>query len=186
MPRRWNQSDAQASPLTSVVQLHLRSCTHQGSERGLVQRRVTFQRHGYLCSGEPKLKVRLALVVGIVCPRGHLRVSSRFVLFSGETLLVANCSEPDSRRNSSGAWRQHVSTLRLSLLQRWQQSTDLHFLPGKRWQLFEKSVPIERCNSAPPWPALSRGQRAPPCGNVHVNATLIEILLGNSFFLIPI
>lgn len=57
------------------------------------------------------------------------------------------------------------SDLLLSRLGRWQQPTDPHFLPGERWQLFEKRIPIERCNPAPLRPAFSRGQRAPPCGD---------------------
>lgn len=54
MPRKWNQSNVQVPPVTSVLQLHLHSCTHQSSERGLIQRRVTFKRHVYWCWAQPR------------------------------------------------------------------------------------------------------------------------------------
>lgn len=71
---------SQAAP---VVQLHLHSCTHQGSERGLVQRRVTF--HGHADRGGTQLGAEgsMELLVVIFRPRAHchLRASSRFVGF---------------------------------------------------------------------------------------------------------
>lgn len=104
-------------------------------------------------------KVPLVLLVVIFRPRAHchLRASRRFVgFFFFFFQLNARCLK---LLPGCLAWLTHklvsrlktaCSDLLLSPLWRWQQSTDPHFLPGERWQLFEKRIPIERCNPAPP------------------------------------
>lgn len=145
MPSKWTRSNVHVSPITSVVQLHLSSCTHQGSERGLVQRRVTFHRHVYLCRTQPMVEASVgafwcdlpsawtpASLEPVCCLLRLNTLCSKLLRSEPECLSGLTHTEIRS------SWRQNVSTLRLSLRRCWQQSTDPHFLPGERWQLFSK------------------------------------------------
>lgn len=160
--------------------------THQGSQGGLVQRRVALHRHVWASSRAQVRRDGLDVqsrVRNVLC---HLHdvFSARsfffffvflFVFFQ-RSLSLKSLSETSSELSedkvSSGVWRAYFLG-RLLFCSVVKALTERALSPtGGRWQLFEQRIPTERCKPRPSpsvphrlLPALI--QSAPLCGKTQ-------------------